>query len=112
MARMNRSTHRAGTTAPPEELPDLLRRRARRLARDGKYRKAAVALQRLAAHTRQARDFVLLGDMLLRARRPVEAVLALRQGLYLHRQAGATARARTVARLLARMDMTAPVRAA
>ncbi len=89
-----------------------MRRRARRLAGQGQYRKAAVALQRLAARTRAARDFVLLGDMLLRAHRPVDAVLALRQGLYLHRRAGATARASTVARILARLEPGAPLRAA
>lgn len=78
----------------------VLRRRANRHARRGEYRKAALALRQLAALRGDAASWVALGDMLSRARRPEEAVVAFRRGLWLHRQAGATGRARTVARLI------------
>ncbi len=108
MARKLRST-RAGE---PVDLEEALARRARRHARKGRYRKAAVALALLANRSQAARHYALLGAMWARAGRPVEAVTAFRQALFLHRRAGADERARTVARLIARFDPDRPLRAA
>ncbi|MCC6877171.1 MAG: hypothetical protein IT378_22895, partial [Sandaracinaceae bacterium] len=78
-----------------DEQTEILGRRARRLARKGEYRKAALALRERAALRGDAAAWVALGDMLRRARRPDEAVAALKQGKYLHERAGAKARAST-----------------
>ena len=83
---------------------DILRRRARRLARKGDYRKAAVALRECVGLRDDAASWVALGDMLRRAHRDNDALRALRQALYLHRQAGALGRARTVARMIIALD--------
>ena len=83
---------------------DILKRRAQRFARKGDYRKAALALRERVALTGDAASWVALGDMLRRARRVPEALNALRQGLYLHRKAGAEGRARTVARMIVALD--------
>lgn len=91
-------------TASHDERVELLTRRARRHARKGDYRKAALALRERVALTGDARSWVALGDMLRRARRVPEALHALRQGMYLHRQAGACGRARTVARMIVALD--------
>jgi len=90
--------------AVAEGRGEILRRRARRLARKGHHRKAAVALRELVALEADAATYALLGDMLRRARRGPEAVEALRQSLWLHRRAGAERRARTVARLIVAID--------
>lgn len=82
----------------------ILTRRARRLARKGDYRKAAVALRERAALCGDAPSYVALGDMLRRAHRVTEALGALKQGMYLHRRAGAPGRARTVARMIVALD--------
>lgn len=82
----------------------ILKRRARRLASKGDYRKAALALRELAALTGDAPSFVALGDMLRRARRVSEALEALKQGMYLHRRGGSRSRARTVARMIVALD--------
>ncbi|HEY8428897.1 MAG TPA: hypothetical protein VIL20_11005 [Sandaracinaceae bacterium] len=87
-----------------DERESTLKRRAQRLARKGDYRKAALALRELAALTGDAAAWVALGDMLRRARRVPEALQALRQGMYLHRRAGAEGRARTVARMIVALD--------
>ncbi|MGE0784102.1 MAG: hypothetical protein AB7S26_00340 [Sandaracinaceae bacterium] len=84
--------------------PMILTRRARRLARCGEYRKAALALRERAALVGDAASFVALGDMYRRARRMNDAVSALKQGMYLHRVKGAHLRARTVARMLVALD--------
>ena len=52
----------------------------------------------------EARHWVALGAMLERARRPHEALDAYRQGLYLHRRGGATARAKSTAHLILALD--------
>ncbi|MBI4953727.1 MAG: hypothetical protein HY908_17010 [Myxococcales bacterium] len=78
-----------------------LRRRARRLARQGELRKAAGLLRTLVALRSEPSHWVLLGDMLRRAHRIDEAREAFKQGLWLNRQAGAHARAATVATLIA-----------
>jgi tetratricopeptide (TPR) repeat protein len=83
---------------------DVLKRRAQRLAKQGEYRKAALALRERVALTGDAASWVALGDMLRRARRTPEALNALRQGMHLHRQAGALGRARTVARMIVALD--------
>ncbi|MEQ9074011.1 MAG: hypothetical protein RLP09_09155 [Sandaracinaceae bacterium] len=83
---------------------DILTRRARRHARRGDYRKAALALRERVALRGDAASWVALGDMLRRARRVPEAVKALKQGMYLHRQRGAEGRVRTVARMLVALD--------
>lgn len=83
---------------------NILRRRALRFARRGEYRRAAVALRERAALTNDAPSYVALGDMLRRARRVPEALRALKQGMYLHRQGGAGRRARTVARMIVALD--------
>jgi tetratricopeptide (TPR) repeat protein len=87
-----------------ERREDVLKRRAQRLARKGEYRKAALALRERVTLTGDAPSWVALGDMLRRARRTPEALNALRQGMYLHRQAGALGRARTVARMIVALD--------
>ena len=83
---------------------DILKRRARRFASKGDYRKAALALRERAALRRDAASFVALGDMLRRARRVPEALDALKQGMYLHRRSGQKRRARTVARMIVALD--------
>lgn len=79
---------------------DVLKRRARRHARRGDYRKAAIALREHAALTDRAASWVALGDMLRRARRMPDAIHAFKQGIYLHRRRGALRRAQTVERML------------
>lgn len=83
---------------------DLLKRRALRLAARGEYRKAALALRERAALVGDAASWVMAGAMLRRARREDEALVALRQGLWLHHRAGAARRARSVARVIVQMD--------
>lgn len=85
---------------PSVDRASTLRTRARRHARRGEYRKAAIALRQVVALTNEARSWVTLGHVLSQAHKPGEAVVALRQGLWLHRRAGADGRARTVARLI------------
>jgi hypothetical protein len=83
---------------------EILRRRARRLAFQGDFRKAALALRELTALCDEAATWVMLGDMLRRARREDEALQALREGLWRHRQAGSDLRARSVARLILALE--------
>lgn len=85
----------------------ILARRARRLAKAGDLRKAALALRERASILEDAPSWVMAGAMWRRARRPADALAALRHGMWLHQRAGATARARTVARLIAQMDGSA-----
>lgn len=83
---------------------DVLKRRARRFAKQGDFRRAAVALREHAAITGDAASYVALGDMLRRARRVPDAISALKQGMYLHRRCGASGRAQTVARMIIALD--------
>ena len=85
-------------------MEEALARRATRHARARRYRKAAVALSMLANRTGEPRHYARLGAMWLVAGRSIEAILAFRQALYRHRRAGADARARTVARIIARVE--------
>lgn len=81
-----------------------LQRRANRHTRRGEHRKALVALREMAALGGEARHWVLLGSALRRARKPREAVEALKQGLFLHQRQGHRGRAATVARLILDVD--------
>lgn len=83
-----------------DDRSDVLARRAKKLASKGEYRKAALALRERVAITGDAVTWVQLGDMLRRARRTDEAARALKEGLWLHKRAGAIGRARTVAKML------------
>lgn len=83
---------------------ELLRRRAHKLASRGEFRKAALALRQRAGLVGDAASWVLAGAMLRRARRLDEAVAALRHGMWLHERAGASRRARSVARVLGEID--------
>jgi cytochrome c-type biogenesis protein CcmH/NrfG len=83
-----------------DDPAEILRRRARRLADKGDPRGATLALRELVAVEGEARSWALLGAMLVRARRADDAIDAFKQAFWLHRKAGARARARTVARLL------------
>lgn len=90
--------------SPTDTREQVLKRRARRFARKGDYRKAALALRERAALTNEPAAFVALGDMLRRAHRVAEAVQALKQGMYLHRRRGARRRAKTVERMIVALD--------
>ena len=79
---------------------DHLKRRAIRHASRGDLRKAVVALRERAALVDDGASWVMLGAMLKRAGRRDEAHAALRTGLFHHRRAGASGRARSVARLM------------
>jgi len=103
VARRRRIKRDAGPVVP-DTKEDILRRRARRAAKSGDHRKAAVALRELVALEGDAKSWTQLGDTLRRARRPKEAIRALKQALWLHRQAGEELRARTVARMLVELD--------
>jgi uncharacterized protein HemY len=74
------------------------------LAREGDYRKAALALRELTAHQPDARSYALLGDMLRRAGRDREAIAALKEAMWRQRQAGASGRVRTLARMILAID--------
>lgn len=104
MARRRRRTRAEAGATIPDSRTDILQRRARRATKKGEHRKAAVALRELVALRGDAKSWTLLGDTLRRARRPSEAVTALKQALWLHRKAGSDLRARTVARMLVELD--------
>ncbi|MDQ3034384.1 MAG: hypothetical protein M3Y87_18395 [Myxococcota bacterium] len=88
----------------PADKADLLKRRARKLASKGEYRKAALALRERAAVVGDAASWVLAGAMLHRARRDEEAIVALRHGMWLHERAGEPRKACSVARVLGPLD--------
>jgi hypothetical protein len=90
-----------------DDAPSILLRRARRLAKDGDVRKAALALRERAAILDDAASWVMAGAMWRRARRHADALAALRHGMWLHQRAGATRRARSVARIIAQVDGSA-----
>ncbi len=98
-----------GEVAAPasNDKTEILRRRARRAARSGDHRKASVALRELVALEGDAKSWTQLGDALRRARRPKEAIRALKQAQWLHRRAGAELRARTVGQMLFELDPAA-----
>lgn len=79
-------------------------RRAARCARRGEFRKAAVAMREAVAIDPTPASYTRLGCMLEKAGRRNEAVDALKQALFLFRQADLTGRARTVARMILALD--------
>jgi hypothetical protein len=79
---------------------EMLRRRATRLLRSGRPRKASIALRELAALTEAPAHYVALGHSLLGARRTEDGLRALRQGMWLHSRQGSPNRARSVARMI------------
>jgi hypothetical protein len=82
----------------------ILLRRARRLAKDGQHRKAALALRERAALTGDPATWVMAGAMWAKARRSEDAIAALRHGMWLHQQNGSPARAKVVARIIRELD--------
>jgi hypothetical protein len=87
-----------------DEPADVLLRRARRLAKNGEHRKAALALRERAAIVDDPAAWVMAGAMWAKARRAADALAALRHGMWLHQRAGSTARARVVARILRELE--------
>lgn len=90
----------------------ILLRRARRLAKDGQHRKAALALRELAGLVDEPAAWVMAGAMWARAHRTDDALAAYRHGMWLHQQAGSASRARVVARLIRDLDPTAKLKLA
>ena len=81
-----------------------LRRRALRCLRRGEPRKAALALREAAARDPSGPSFVRLAHVCVLLGKPDEAVHALKQALYCFRHDAARGKARTVARLILRLD--------
>lgn len=61
-------------------------------------------MRRMAGESGLARDWVALGAALKRARRTQRAIDALKQGMFLHKRAGASGRAQSVARMILELD--------
>ena len=93
-----------GIMSSTDSEVSILARRARRYARRGQFRKAAIAQRQHAALTDTPASWVRLGDMLRRAGRRNEALRAFHQGMYRHRIAGAYARMSSVAKLILKID--------
>jgi Flp pilus assembly protein TadD len=83
---------------------EIIERRARKLERKGEFRKAALALRKLAGNSGEPKHWVALGNLWRRARRRDQALDALRQGMFLHKRRGSSERARTVARMILELD--------
>lgn len=83
---------------------NALRRRAARLLRKGEARKAVLALREAAAIDPSGPAFVRLAHVLSNLGKRDEALHALRQALYCFRYDDMRGRARTVARLILRLD--------
>jgi hypothetical protein len=82
----------------------VTRRRAQRHVRRGEVRKALQLLRESAARAPSGPVYCWLADTLLAAHQAEEALGALRQALYCFRHPQARPRARTVARLILRLD--------
>ena len=105
MSRRGRNLKARMRGAEPQLSEDeMIQRRTTRLARKGQYRKAALALRKLAGSSGEPRHWVALGHLWRRARRRDQALDALRQGMFLHKRRGADQRARTVARMILELD--------
>jgi hypothetical protein len=91
MARRRANRHRFASKQA--DLRDPLVRRAIRLARKGEHRKAALALRELVSLHPSAANWSKLGVRLLQAGRHDQALDALKQGVWLHRQTGFVGRA-------------------
>lgn len=88
-------------------FPDPLRalnRRAARLLRKGEVRKAALALREAASLSPHGPAFVRLASVLERLGKREEALQALKQALYCFRHDHQRGRARTVARMILKLD--------
>ncbi|MFO0685769.1 MAG: hypothetical protein U0234_27170 [Sandaracinus sp.] len=94
----------AGSEPIDQSPAAILLRRARRLAKNGEHRKAALALRERAAITDDPATWVMAGAMWARARKNDDAIAALRHGMWLHQRAGSPARAKVVARILRELD--------
>jgi Tfp pilus assembly protein PilF len=81
-----------------------LRRRALRFVRRGELRKAIVALREAVVLEDSGQSHVRLAHVLQRAGKQSEALHALRQALYAFRHDAMRGRARTVARLILKLD--------
>jgi len=81
-----------------------LMKRARRLARRGEHRKAALALREASALAPSAVAYCRLGAALERAGRPHEAVMAFKEALYILRLEHDRPRERTVATIILALD--------
>ncbi len=90
----------------------ILLRRARRLAKNGEHRKAALALRERAGLVDDPAAWVMAGAMWARARRSDDALAALRHGMWLHQRVGSVARARVVARIIRDLDPNANLKLA
>ena len=93
MARRRANRHRL---AAEPDLRDPLVRRAIRLARKGEHRKAALVLRELVSLHPTAANWTKLGVRLLQAGRHDQALDALKQGVWLHRQTGFPGRAQAL----------------
>lgn len=107
--RRKRNRAKGGVAGQPATRTELLRRRARRHAGRGDWRKAAVALREVAAIDGDPTHWTLLGNALHRARRGEEALRAFKQAAWLHRRAGSDRRAEVVTRLLGELEAAALV---
>jgi Flp pilus assembly protein TadD len=81
-----------------------LNQRAARLLRKGELRKAALALREAASLSPHGPAFVRLAWVLERLGKHDEALQALRQALYCFRHDHQRGRARTVARMILKLD--------
>lgn len=97
---MRRSPSQSQPTDPARNL----RNRAGRLLRKDEPRKALLAMREAAAHEPTGPAFVRLAHLLMRLGKNEEAVAALKQALYCFRYDHQRGRARTVARMILRLD--------
>ena len=88
----------------PTDRLTTLRRRAARQLKQGDARKAALTLRDAIALDPSGVNYVRLGHALTRAGKRGDAVLALKQALFLFRHEDMRPRARTVARLILKLD--------
>jgi hypothetical protein len=82
----------------------VMRRRTQRLMRRGDARKALSLMRETAAREGSGAAYCWLGDALLAADRPSEALEAFRQALYCFRHHDMRGRARSVARIVLKLD--------
>lgn len=92
------------TQTRPAEPARALRTRAARLLRKQEPRKAALALREAAAMDPSGASFVRLAHVLLLTGKADEALHWLKQALYCFRHDDQRGRARTVARLILKLD--------
>jgi tetratricopeptide (TPR) repeat protein len=96
-----------GMSRPRAKLADsalVLRKRAARLLHKKEPRKAALALREAAALDPSGPGFVRLAHVLLITGKRDEALHCLKQALYCFRHDDQRGRARTVARLILKLD--------